>query len=515
MRLTRLPVLGLMTASLVIAACSSPGSDDQGEGGSNGAAGSTGVAGSPGQGGSTGVAGSPGQGGSTGVAGSPSHGGSGPAGSGPAGSGPAGSGPAGSGPAGSGPAGSGPGGTSGVAGSGVAGSPGKGGSTGAAGSPGAGGSTPGTPSAENMGANCNATSGALKKNMKLPNPFAMHDGTLITTKAQWECRRNEILKDLEKYEIGPKQAPPTVAATLSGKTLSVKVTTSAGSITISSNVSGSGSCVAIGMNGAASIVSGCTQIPFMHDNVIAYAGGTGMQNKSDPFYKVYPDLYGKIGNYSAWAWGISRLIDGIIQVKDQLNVDPTKIAVQGCSYAGKMALFGGALDERVALTVAEESGGGGITSWRTSQDFTTRTGTNVEKIDNTNYAWFMSSMKSLDPYSLPHDHHELIAMVAPRAIIALGNPEYEWLGDESGYKSVMAASEVFKAMGVADHIGYDFTGNHAHCSAPTSQVNSVKAFVDKYLKGGSGATNIAIKPNSSKFMLDPAGVIDWTTPTLQ
>ena len=51
-----------------------------------------------------------------------------------------------------------------------------------------------------------------------------------------------------------------------------------------------------------------------------------------------------------------------------------------------MSLFGGAFDERVALTIVEESGGGGINAWRTSQDFTTRTGTNIEKIDNTNYA---------------------------------------------------------------------------------------------------------------------------------
>ena len=106
-------------------------------------------------------------------------------------------------------------------------------------------------------------------------------------------------------------------------------------------------------------------------------------------------------------------------------------------------------------------------------------------------------------------------MIAPRATIILGNPEYEWLGDESGYKSTIAAIEVFKAMGVADHIGYDFTGNHAHCSAASSQTASVKTFVDRYLKGGTGATAVAIKPNSSKFMLDTAGVIDWTTPTLQ
>ena len=255
-------------------------------------------------------------------------------------------------------------------------------------------------------------------------------------------------------------------------------------MTLTSTVSGSGSCVVIGMNGNSSMVSGCTQVPFMHDQVV-FEDQNGQHAEPDriPSTRCTPSLWGKIGNYNAWSWGISRLIDGIEQVKDQLKIDTTKIAVHGCSYAGKMALFGGAFDERVALTVAQESGGGGITSWRTSQDFTTRTGTNVEKIDNTNYAWFMSSMKSLDPYSLPHDHHELIAMIAPRAIIALGNPGYEWLGDESGYKSTMAAVEVFKAMGVADHIGYDFTGGHNHCAAAASQTNSVNTFVDKFLKG--------------------------------
>ena len=398
---------------------------------------------------------------------------------------------------------------SGGAGTGGAGNGGSVGTGGAAGGPVVGVSSP-----ENAGAACAVTAGALKKNTKLPDPFAMHDGTRITTKAQWECRRNEVKKDLEKYEIGPKQDRPTVAATLSGSTLSVKITTTAGTMTLTSAVSGSGSCVAIGMNGASSLISGCTQIPFMHDQVvISYQNST--QNKTDPFYKVYPDLFGKIGNYSAWSWGISRLIDGIEQVKDQLKVDVTKIGVQGCSYAGKMALFAGALDERVALTIAEESGGGGITSWRTSQDFNTRTGTSVEKIDNTNFGWFMASMKTLDPYSLPHDHHELIAMIAPRAVVAMGNADYDWLGDESGYKSIMAAAEVFKAWGIADHIGYDFTSGHGHCAPPAVQVASAKTFVDRFLKGTSTTSNVTIKPTSTKFNLDYASVIDWTTPTLQ
>ncbi len=380
----------------------------------------------------------------------------------------------------------------------------------------AGGAPPNGGTLENSGVQCASTGAELKKNTKLPDPFAMHAGTRIATKADWACRRNEIKKDIEKYEIGPKPEPPKVEATLNGSKLEVKVTTSAGSITLSSTVAAAAgaSCVAIGMNGNSSLITGCVQVPFMHDQVVKY-GSDSSQFQSDPFYKVYPELFGKVGNYAAWSWGVSRIIDGLVQVKDQLKIDPTKIGVHGCSYAGKMALFAGAFDERVALTIAQESGGGGITSWRTSQDFATRTGTNVEKIDNTNFGWFLPSMKKLDPYSLPHDHHELIAMIAPRAVVAMGNQDFEWLGDESGWKSINAAKEVWKAFGVPERIGFDFTSNHGHCAAPASQVASAKAFVDKFLKGQTADTNIAIKPQEGNFDLDFTKAIDWTTPTLQ
>lgn len=403
-----------------------------------------------------------------------------------------------------------------TAGASSGGAPPAGGSAGVAGSTAGGGAPPSGGTLENSGAQCASTGAELKKNNKLPDPFAMHAGTRISAKADWACRRNEIKKDIEKYEIGPKPEPPKVEATLNGSKLDVKVTTSAGSITLSSTVAASAgaSCVAIGMNGNSALISGCVQVPFMHDQVVKY-GSDSTQVQSDPFYKVYPELWGKVGNYAAWSWGISRIIDGLVQVKDQLKIDPTKIGVHGCSYAGKMALFAGAFDERVALTIAQESGGGGITSWRTSQDFSTRTGTNVEKIDNTNFGWFLPSMKKLDPYSLPHDHHELIAMIAPRAVVAMGNQDFEWLGDESGWKSINAAKEVWKAFGVPDRIGFDFTSNHGHCQAPASQVASAKAFVDKFLKGQTADTNIAIKPQEGNFDLDFAKVIDWTTPTLQ
>ncbi len=372
---------------------------------------------------------------------------------------------------------------------------------------------------ENTGAGCDVEAGELLPNDTLPNPFAMNDGTIIASQSEWACRRNEIKKDLERYEIGTKPEPPTVEASMVGGTLNVVVTTNAGSLTLTSEVesaSGTGPhCVAIGMNAPSGMISGCTQVPFMHDQVVTNDHSSSTQWQTDGFYRVYPELYGQIGNYAAWAWGISRLIDGLEQVADELDIDRNRIGVHGCSYAGKMALFAGALDERVALTIAQESGGGGITSWRLSQDFTDRTGVNVEKIDNTNYAWFLSSMRQLDPYSLPHDHHELIAMIAPRAVVAFGNPPWEWMGDESGYKSLMAAREVWVAMGLQDHLGFDFVGGSTHCSPSASQVSTANAFVDRFLKGQNVSTDITIAPSQAGFDLDYAAAIGWTTPSFE
>ena len=190
----------------------------------------------------------------------------------------------------------------------------------------------------------------------------MNDGSRISTMAEWRCRRNEIKKDLEEYEIGPKPEPPTVEASISGNNLNVTVTTDAGSITLSAGISGNGSCVYITMAGGG-LVSGCTTVGYSQDDVALYGMMDGTQSQSgDKFYTVYPELWQEMGDYAIWAWGVSRIIDGLELVAGELGIDTTRIAVHGCSYAGKLALFAGALDERVTLTIAQESGGGGIPS---------------------------------------------------------------------------------------------------------------------------------------------------------
>ncbi|WP_162144183.1 sugar-binding protein [Sporocytophaga myxococcoides] len=374
-------------------------------------------------------------------------------------------------------------------------------------------------------AGCNTAAGNTNtSNTYLPDPFAFTNGGRVATFDDWTCRRNQIKSDIEQYEIGPKPPKPSnVTATYTSGKLTVNVTVSGQTLTLTSNVtipSGTGPFpVVIGMNSgtgslSSSLFTGVIQIPFNHDQVVSYGAGSGSMNANDPYFKLYPGT--NIGKYSAWSWGISRLIDGIEIVKSQMNADPKRICVTGCSYAGKMALFGGAFDERVALTIAQESGGGGINSWRMSQAYTTRTGVNVEKIDNTNYSWFKASMKNLNPNTLPHDHHELVAMIAPRALLVLGNPTQEWLCDESGYKSCMAAAEVWKAMGVSERFGFIFTPDHNHCSAAQAQNDAATAFINKFLKNSTTAnTNIRVNPTKgTKQDLSLTSAINWTAPTI-
>ncbi|GHT75367.1 hypothetical protein AGMMS50262_10440 [Bacteroidia bacterium] len=363
---------------------------------------------------------------------------------------------------------------------------------------------------ENTGADCaKPVLPAVKdlpSSVRLPNPFEWSDGHgTAGTLTDWECRRNEIKAEIEDYEIGVKPARPAdISATYSGGTLTITVKENGKTLILTSKInipSGTGPFpVIIGMNTptgnlSASLFDGCIQIPFNHDQVATYSM-SGNKDLNAPFYKMYPGL-SQAGDYCAWAWGVSRLIDGIELIQSQLKADLAHIGVTGCSYAGKMALFAGAFDERIALTIAQESGGGGIASWRVSETLGS-----VENINSTNYSWFMPALKNNfggQVNKLPYDHHELIAMIAPRAFLAFGNDGWTWLADESGYVSCMAAREVWKKFGVEDRFGFDFTGGHNHCQAASSQDAAATKFIDKFLRGKSevNTANILTSPYQS------------------
>jgi len=334
----------------------------------------------------------------------------------------------------------------------------------------------------------------------LTDPFEWSDGSgRDITFDNWKYRRAEIKAEIEHFEIGKKPVrPENIVASYSEDTLTVNVTVNGNTLTLTSAItlpSGDGpfpAVIGIG-RGSGSLPSDIfssrdiAQISFNFGQVMAH----GQTRGEEPINKLYPDLT-YMGAYSAWSWGVSRIIDGLELVSSDLNIDFKHLAVTGCSFAGKMALFAGAFDERIALTIAQESGGGGAAAWRVSETLG-----NVETLGNTSHVWFIEEMFQFSKAvsKLPYDHHELMAMVAPRALLLLGNPDYEWLADESGYVSCRAAHKVWKNFGISDRFGFSIVAGHRHCSLPVSQRSEVEAFVDKFLLGDMSAnTNVTTNP---------------------
>lgn len=354
----------------------------------------------------------------------------------------------------------------------------------------------------------------------LTDPFEWSDGSgRDTTFASWIHRRAEIKAEIEHYEIGPKPVKPdTLSAVVSGDTLlevtiveNGKMLTLTSIITIPEGDRPFPTIISIQtfpgfFSYAGSLPSeiftsrDIASVTFNYWEVMQHTQVRG----TEPINELYPELT-YMGAYSAWSWGVSRLIDGLELVQDSLPIDLEHIAITGCSFAGKMALFAGAFDERIALTIAQESGGGGAAAWRVSETLGS-----VEKLGSTSHAWFMDAMFQFSGNrvsKLPTDHHELLAMVAPRALFVLGNPSYVWLADESGYVSCRAAHEVWKTFGIPERFGFSIVGDHPHCGLPEVERPEVEAFVDKFLMGDT-TVNTDVTTHPYQFV-DYQRWINW------
>ena len=311
----------------------------------------------------------------------------------------------------------------------------------------------------------------------------------------WERRRNEIGSLIQHYGIGTKPAmePGQVTAHMEGDTaIVVDVTVGGETLTLRSlihypNVGRPPYAVMIGTDMLTlprQLFEGrpVAFMTFRSADVNDYKQfGKHHDRGEHHFDRLYPALTSN-GAYSEWAWGMSRLIDGLQLLGPEVTkIDTRRIGVSGCSYAGKMALYCGAFDERIALTIAQEPGGGGAAAWRASHESMK----NVESLDKTDYHWFLESQREYfhgdSVYRLPYDQHELCAMICPRALLLLGNPDYEWLADESILVSAQAAKKVWERFGIADRMDCSIVGGHPHCQLPESQWPLVQSFIDKFL----------------------------------
>lgn len=346
----------------------------------------------------------------------------------------------------------------------------------------------------------------------LPDPFAWADGSGRSTDFKdWKRHRFEIAHQLQHYELGMKPVTPrdSIEAILNNDTLRVIVHENGEVLLLTAPIKypeGNGPFPAIiGIGRSTGALPEqlfdkrkIAQITFDFTQVMSHTQKRG----NEPINRLYPEQT-EMGSYCAWSWGISRLIDGLEKVEKKSRIDLSHLAISGCSFAGKMALFAGAFDERIALTIAQEPGGGGVNAWRVSETLE-----NVETLGRTNYAWFLESMRQFagkNVNRLPIDHHELAALIAPRALLVLGNTDYEWLAEESNYVSCQAARMVWKAFGIEDRMGFSIQGGHMHCMLPKSQYPEVEAFIDKFLLGKTDIDTFVTKAD----MFEDVDYLKW------
>ena len=163
-----------------------------------------------------------------------------------------------------------------------------------------------------------------KKVDPLPDPFEWSDGSgRVNSFSDWSQRRGEIAKEIQHYEIGTKPTvnPEDVKAEMDGNTLKVAVTVNGQTLNLSATITypSVGEAPYALMIGTSGIslpsqlfknrpIATMTFSESQVNNYSQFGSPAGRGNYA--FDKLYPDLKDN-GAYSEWAWGVSRLIDGL------------------------------------------------------------------------------------------------------------------------------------------------------------------------------------------------------------
>lgn len=152
------------------------------------------------------------------------------------------------------------------------------------------------------------------------------------------------------------------------------------------------------------------------------------------------------GMISAWAWGIMRAIDCL---ETQEELDLSCLIVHGHSRLGKTALWAGANDPRITMTVANGSGACGAKMMH--RYF----GENFEWIKLWNPCWFRGNFGKLvgKEREIKWDFHYLLCLIAPRLLyVADGDEDVyaDWEGEFASCREASKAWRIFSGSGLGE-----------------------------------------------------------------
>jgi len=289
----------------------------------------------------------------------------------------------------------------------------------------------------------------------LPNLLKMNNGTPVTTAEQWADRREEIRKIMQDNSYGQWRSGETVDYSVSGNTLTVKVTLGEKDVSFNATVElpttgtpRSGGWPVILAFGA---LDGADGFMGSKGNPRQYALEKGYANISVPtntvasdnnahtgeFYTLYPyssTAASQTGVLMAWAWGASKVLDALeAGAAEDLNINAKNTIITGTSRNGKAAAVAGAFEERFKITVPVSSGAGGAAMYRYKSagqtydlsgyfsynggDSWTVDGNNPQSLSSiqgdSGGGWFNAKFKTFNtPEKLPFDQHFLFALCA-------------------------------------------------------------------------------------------------------
>ena len=126
--------------------------------------------------------------------------------------------------------------------------------------------------------------------------------------------------------------------------------------------------------------------------------------------------------------GMAKMLhDGLVAVDILMNlpyVDKNRLGCVGHSLGAKEALYLAAFDERISVTVSSE-GGIGI------------------RFSNWNAPWYLGP--AIDEPGFAHDHHELLALIAPRPFLLVGGEvEKKGADGDRGWPFIASAMPVYE-----------------------------------------------------------------------
>ena len=350
----------------------------------------------------------------------------------------------------------------------------------------------------------------------LPDPLVFADGRAVSTPAEWRERRREILDIFQREMYGemPPASPVYLSDRQDGRRREVRMTfREDGSgphidwvILYPERTQGAVPAVMLlNYYGNADVLSGkarkgsATVWPV--DEILSrgYAFVTAcyedispdpdyLENCEDQLALARTGIYDlwdsgcSTASLMAWAWSLCR---GMDMLEKDARIDSRKVVLTGSSRLGKAALLASAFDERFALTVVNQTGGGGVPLSKRNMGESVGT-----EIDQFCYWWCGEYAKYAGrEKDMPFDQHMLLSCIAPRPLLVEGfnNP---WFDTRGEFLSLRAASPVWTFLGAEGLPDVEWPGDE-----DTSAIGNTLGYVRRPGKHG-------IDARDWKWMLD-------------